>query len=379
VEGARNIAGQAKKHGVDAEILCQDDPKSPWLHKWPVPVCAIGAEASTFGYSKKLDNWLAENITRYDALIVHGVWMYFSNAARKAATRNNIPYYLFIHGALDPWFKNTYPRKHLKKVVYWRLFEHKVLRDAAGVLFTSEEEKILAKDAFQPYRCRPVVVGYGIAPPPVNEMSKHIQERLPTARKFDAGLDGRRFILYLGRIHEKKGIDLLIQGFAKLKQERPNNLALVIAGPGDPHTTGRLQALGNQLGVSDSIVWTGPLYGESKWLAMRAAEVFAMPSHQENFGISVVEALACGTPVLISNKVNIWREVDRDSAGFVDNDDVEGTARLLRRWYDLTPEKKAGMSANAAHCFSSRFDITRNCRQLFALLRVGSSKYSAAS
>ena len=182
-------------------------------------------------------------------------------------------------------------------------------------------------------------------------------------------------MLYLGRIHEKKGIDLLIRGFANLKDD---SLALVIAGPGNPQAFGRLKSLACHLGVSDRIVWTGPLYGEAKWLAMKAADVFALPSHQENFGISVVEALACGTPVLISNRVNIWREVECDGAGLVESDDLEGTTRLLRRWCALIPEERDTMSRNAARCFSARFDITTNCTQFFDLLRRESTITSPA-
>jgi len=156
-------------------------------------------------------------------------------------------------------------------------------------------------------------------------------------------------------------------------------LDLVIAGPGDPRAIKGLQSLACKLGMHERIAWTGPLYGEDKWLAMRRADVFALPSHQENFGISVVEALACGTPVLISNKVNIWREVDRDGAGLVDNDDLDGTTRLLRRWSNTTGEEKERLSRNAVRCFSTRFDITANCTQLFELLRRDYATYAAAS
>src|ERR1700691_6006883 len=142
VEGVRHISAQSKRHGFEAEVVCQDDPASPWLASWGVPVHAIGKCFSTFGYAPQLDRWLAMNIVRFDALVVHGIWMYFGLASWKAAIRSGIPYYLFIHGALDPWFRRNYPCKHVKKAVYWRLFEHKVLRDASAVLFTTEEEKL---------------------------------------------------------------------------------------------------------------------------------------------------------------------------------------------------------------------------------------------
>jgi len=370
IEGARNISGQAKLNGVEAEIVCQDNPDAGWLANWRVPVHAIGSAKSTYGYDRRLDAWLRENVPRFDALVVHGIWMYFSLAAWKATRRSRTPYYLFTHGMLDPWFKRMYPWKHLKKAVYWRLFQHKVLRDAAAVLFTSEEERLLADSAFLPYECKPVVVGYGVAPPPRLQATRTREQLLQHITASYPDLRNRKFALFLGRIHEKKGIDLLLQAFASEK-DHGSNLALVIAGPGNSDTVRRLRSLAETLGVSDRTVWTGPLYGEAKWETMRAAEVFALPSHQENFGISIAEALACGTPVLISNKVNIWREIDHDGAGLVDSDDAEGTTRLLRRWSRLAPTEREVMGRNALRCFSTRFDMTTNCKRLFELVCRG--------
>ena len=86
-------------------------------------------------------------------------------------------------------------------------------------------------------------------------------------------------------------------------------------------------------------------------------EVFALPSHQENFGIAVAEAMGCGVPVLISDKVNIWREVSGDQAGLVESDTQAGTSQLLRRWVDLDAETRAEMSRNARRCFTRRFTV----------------------
>ena len=377
MEGARNISSQASRYGIDAEIICLDEPGSPWLADWTVSVNAIGNVASRFGYTSKLEHWFRDNVHRFDALVVHGIWMYFSLAAWKAATAHKIPYYLFIHGALDPWFKRRYPHKHVKKAIYWRLFEHNVLRDARAVLFTTEEEKTLAHNSFRPYECSPVVVGYGIKPPftALDDLTQTEKVRSLTADFPD--LRSRQFLLYLGRIHEKKGIDLLLRAFAQLRG-RYSDCALVLAGPGDQKILDNLQALVARLGMRNQVVWTGPVYGRSKWLAISAASAFVLPSHQENFGISVAEALACGTPVLISNKVNIWREVDRDEAGLIESDDLAGTTRMLSRWADLNAVARERMSSNAKRCFYSHFDITGNCNRFFELLHTSAGKAIAA-
>ena len=100
---------------------------------------ALGPSSSRYGFTTRLDRWLEENVVRYDVVIVHSIWMYLSYAVWKATRKHPTPYYVFIHGALDPWFKQRYPLKQVKKTLYWKVFEHKVLRDAERVLFTSHE------------------------------------------------------------------------------------------------------------------------------------------------------------------------------------------------------------------------------------------------
>ena len=110
------------------------------------------------------------------------------------------------------------------------------------------------------------------------------------------------------------------------------------------------------------------LTGKRKWGAFSAADGFILPSHQENFGIAVVEALACGTPVLISNKVNIWREIALDQAGYVENDDLAGAVRLIDRWIGTAPEDRAAMKENARKCFARCFEIKRAIDSLLKVL-----------
>lgn len=371
VQGFKNLSLQAQKHGLAVEVACVDDPASAWLSGWHLPVHAVGkGSLGMYGYSGALDKWLAANIARFDAVVVHSIWMYFSYAVWKAATRRRIPYYLFIHGALDPWFQQFYPSKNLKKKLYWRLFESKVMRDATAVLFTTEEEKQLAHNAFLPYQCNPVVVGYGIVSPPGTSSGVNRQAAREEFAALHPALRGRKFCLYLSRIHEKKGIDLLLESYARLKNEYEDTV-LVMAGPGDPAAVEKFQALSKQLGLEDLVLWTGPLYQDAKWAAMRAADMYILPSHQENFGISVVEALACHTPVLISHKVNIWREVQEDSAGLVEPDTLDGTTGLLKRWAGLSQQQQEAMRTQARRCYERNFDIEANSRIFIELIRNG--------
>ena len=294
-------------------------------------------------------------------MIVHGIWQYHSFGVWRALAGTGTPYFVFPHGMLDPWFKRTYPLKHFKKLLYWPWAEYRVLRDAAAVLFTSEEERRLARESFSLYRCREVVVSFGTAAPATN---------LERAREvfFDAfpNLRGQRLLLFLGRLHEKKGCDLLIEAFSQVRNSS-ERIHLVMAGPcAQPEYLRHLQQMAT---ASDGLIsFPGMLSGEVKWGALSAADAFVLPSHQENFGIAVAEALACGTPVLISNKVNIWREIEADGAGFVENDDLAGTTALLKRWLAASAATRATMRENARKCFANRFEIERATGSLLAVI-----------
>jgi len=261
---------------------------------------------------------------------------------------------------LDPWFARRYPLKHLKKLFYWPI-QSRVLRDARAVLFTSEEERRQASGSFFGAGYRQEVVSYGTAPPSVDLTAarERFLEAFPNLRN-------KRLLLFLGRLHEKKGCDLLIQAFAAVIREHPDekDLQLVLAGPTDPNYLEQLKSMAGSLPVS----FTGMLEGEAKWGAFAAAEVFVLPSHQENFGIAVAEALACGTPVLISDKVNIWREITTDEAGFAAEDTVAGTKQLLAGWLGVAPAVRKKMRENAVRCFAQRFHIDKATASLESVL-----------
>jgi glycosyltransferase involved in cell wall biosynthesis len=352
-----SIALAARGHQV--EIVCLDSPDAAWLRDFPVTVHALGQGAS-YGYTPRLVPWLKEREGEFDAVIVHGLWLYNGFAVWQALHETSTPYFVFPHGMLDPWFKRAYPLKHLKKILYWLAIEYRVLRDAAAVLFTSEEEQRLARGSFWPYRCNAVVVNYGTAAPDVD---------LARAREdfLDAfpSLHGKRLVLFLGRLHQKKGSDLLIESLSTIADPM---IRLVIAGPcADENYLARLRDLA--AGTAGRVVFTGMLTGDRKWGAFAAADVFILPSHQENFGIAVAEALACGTPVLISNKVNIWREIEQEQAGFIENDDLPGITRLLARWLTTSEQDRQLMRTNAKKCFAEHFEINRATDSLLSILQ----------
>jgi len=356
VEGMCQMVSAVQLLGHTVEVATIDDPGSPWLLNPPFRTFALGPGVSSYQYSRNLKEWLNNNASNYDAIIVEGLWQYNGYAVWKTLRTLALPYFVFTHGALDPWFKNQYPFKHLKKWLYWPWGQYPILRDAKAVLFTCEEECILARQSFCLYKANEVVVGYGTSKP-IGDVK---QQRELFLSEFPE-LEENRLFLFLSRIHEKKGCDLLIKAFSMVASQ-DQTLHLVIAGPDQTGWKKELVELSRSLGVETRITWTGMLSGDLKWGAYHAAEAFVLPSHQENFGVVVAEALACGVPTLISNKVNIWREVSKDSAGIVAVDNLEGTIALFDGWLKMDNSEQMLMRKKAIACFNSRFEMARAAR-----------------
>ena len=305
-----------------------------------------------YGYRAGLVAWIRQEARRHDAIFVHGLWQYHGAAAWLALSPRDTPYFLFPHGMLDPWFAGDRQR-HWKKRLYWEFVERHVARSARALLFTSAAEMERAPQTFgKPWR-REKLVELGIAEPP----SEAEAQREAFLARFPA-LRGRRIILFLGRVDRKKGCDLFARAFAALN---PPDCDLVFAGPcADEAYRAELDG--------PRIHFTGMLEGAEKWGAFRCADVFALPSHQENFGIAVVEALACGLPVLVSTAVDIHGAITSASAGFAERDDLEGTRALLDRWLKLAPVERDAMKIAAGHCFRSHFQIRETAARMLSLI-----------
>lgn len=362
-EGVLRLTEASIAQGHEVEIATLDAPDAAWPAHAPCAIHRLGpAQLGAYAYAPKLLSWLQHNAASYEAVVVHGLWQYQGLAAWRALHAAATPYFVFTHGMLDPWFKRTYPLKHLKKLLYWPWAEYRVLRDARAVLFTCEQERLLARRSFALYQAREAISTFG-SPAPGGDPR---QQRDAFLRAFPQ-LEGRRILLFLGRIHPKKGCDLLIEAFAQACADRPE-VQLVMAGPDSAGWRDELKRRAETLGVRQ-LTWTGMLSGDLKWGALRAADAFILPSHQENFGIAVTEALSCGVPVLISREVNIWREIDAANAGLTAEDTLAGTVSLLRHWLQLKPLARQRMSQNGLQLFRSRFHIDAAADALVQVLQ----------
>jgi glycosyltransferase involved in cell wall biosynthesis len=341
---------------IHHEVVTLDDPAASFLAHLPFPVHALGPTRTKYGLNTRLIPWLTANRSRFDGVLVNGLWQ-FCGLAVWRSLRGLTPYMVFPHGMLDPYFRRAFPLKHLKKWIYWLAAEYWILRAADRVLFTTAREARLARTSFYPARWSAQVVPYGASPPPGDP---EIYRRAWTAAF--PQLRAVRFLLFLGRIHRKKGCDLLIDAFLEAAPLDPA-LHLVVAGPTSPDAQrwrATLEHRVAQASLASRVHWTGPLYGDAKWGALHNCEAFVLPSHQENFGIAVAEALACGKPVLLSDQVNIAPEIVRVGGGRMAPDTLAGTLDLFKYWISLSPESRLSMGLRAQRIFLTHFDIRVN-------------------
>lgn len=365
-QGIRNSVCAMEKLGVTTEVLSLDNPNKNFTED-SFKIHTLGPSVTPWGYSSKLIPWLLHNILNYDVVVVDGLWQYYTYAVYKAidelkkqTSSKKVPkYYIMPHGMLDPYFQKAPDRKFkaIRNLIFWKLFENKVVNNADGLLFTCEQELELAKKTFRNYRPKTTInVGYGIIAPPGFEplMSQDFYNKFPELRDQD-------YLLFLSRINPKKGVDILLRGFREHFASKSAHVItkIVIAGPGlDTHFGNKIKKIvGEDKILKDNIYFPGMLKGAAKWGAFYNCQAFILPSHQENFGIAVVEAMACGKPVLISDKVNIWKEIKDGQAGLISNDSIEGVKEILKKWESLNNLEKEKMGQNAIGAFNDFFAI----------------------
>jgi glycosyltransferase involved in cell wall biosynthesis len=372
----RNLLPELTIIGIDSEVLCFDDPslmdvgldEGCLIHR-------IGPSSGSWGRVSGFERWLDAHADGFDVVVLHGLWLYngysytkWMRGRRKISGRYKPRTWVIPHGMLDPWFQQAEGRrlKSIRNFIYWWLIEKDTIASANLLIFTSESERKKAAVTFPGFRPRDTAVLQLGVPDPF-EMSPA-----------DAGLDNpygpkdRGFILALGRVDPKKGFDLLPEVWMRLQRDEYYHYRLphlLIAGPGWETTYGqKLKARIRKSELGNRISTRGMLQGMDKWHALRSCDALIMPSHQENFGLVAAEALACGTPVMLSDQVDIHPLIVGGNAGMSDNDSVDGMERLLRKWLDLNMDERQQMKVSARHLFMDQFDIRKTARRFRELL-----------
>jgi glycosyltransferase involved in cell wall biosynthesis len=357
-----NFVRSLRQAGIDAEIATtNDDGKNlldvPLNHRFDyfdVPVYffpRIGRMKS-FIPSPSLSGWLWQHIEYYDLIHTHYLFSYVPTSAMAIARRKEIPYIARTIGQLTPW---ALSQSHLRKRVYTSLMERENLNQAAAIHCTSLSE---ARDVenFR-IKAQKFVLPLGVNSSPIDssDSRKVLCEKYNIPPKC-------KITLFLSRLHKKKRPDFLLEVLGKLNKSCLN-CHLLIAGSGDGKFDESLKDLSRKLGVDDCVTFTGFVSGADKDLLLRGADIFALPSFSENFGVAVAEALAAGLPVIVTPGVQISPDIQEANAGLVVPAKLEDWANAFRTVFE-SPEMMRTLSYNGQQLAKEKYSWPTIVRQL---------------
>jgi len=293
-----------------------------------------------------------------DIVHLHGLWHPLNAIARKACARHGRKYVLMPHGMLDPYCLR---QKQWRKRMYLVAAERRNLEGASRIIYTTFGEQQAAQESLS-WLGAGEIIPLGADSPP--DMPRQ------TARGAFINLfpqvANRRCLIFLGRIHPKKGLERLLAVLPEISRRHPSVL-LIIAGDGEQSDVRALKNLVQFKNIGSHVLFTGMVEGETKWSALACAEVFILPSKQENFAIAVAEAMHSGLPVVITNKVNSWPFIEKAQAGFVIEEDY-AELEIAKRLDELLSDP------DRARCMGSRGKDFAN--QYFSWQRVKKSMIS---
>jgi glycosyltransferase involved in cell wall biosynthesis len=302
----------ARGHRVTIMTCDAQDVPQEWRGpgQWPTVVEAPHSRFSKGILSRPGVARFSDSLSDADIVHLHTPWELANFQLAPQITRRGKPYVVTPHGMLDHY---TMSQKRLKKRVFLALRGRSLFRNATTVHFTAQAEMDQALH-YVPVTGRSAVISclldlsaYRELPGPDAALQTFPQIRADAFK-----------ILFLSRVHPKKGVDRLIQAGAELKRRGAKPFQLLVAGPGDESYLAGLKRLAADLGVGDVIHFLGMVRGVVKRSLYQAADVFALPTHQENFGLVLAEAMACGTPVVTTRGADIWQELQQGGAQIVD-------------------------------------------------------------
>jgi len=306
-----------------------------------------------WGYASGLAPAMKQAVRRADLVHLHGLWLYPHLVGSRAAKRAMKPYVVSPQGMLDPW---ALGHKKLRKRVYGSLIEWWTLRKAAAIHAVTDSE---ARDAKR-LRLKPPVV---IVPNAIDGSEfATLPDRSKLSTRYSA-LWGETVVLFLGRIHPKKGLDVLVKAFCKVARTR-ENVMLVIAGPDEIGYRRRLESYLETEGAKARFLFTGMLRGDERLAALAAADLFVLPSYSEGFPVAAVEAMAAGLPVILSRACRI-PDFEEARAGFVVAPETEALCGAILRLIG-DPLLRKQMGQNGRQLVLAKYTWDKVARQMVA-------------
>jgi glycosyltransferase involved in cell wall biosynthesis len=307
----------------------------------------------SFKYSRPLAAWLEERVRDFDLVHIHAVFNHCCIAAAKVCRDKKVPYIVRPLGTLNPW---SMKQKSLRKQLFWRFAGKEMFKHAAAVHYTTNAEQKATEESLGLNHGVVVPLGVDTRLFTSEQDDEVFQRRFPS-------LTGFPYLLVLSRLHPKKGLDILIDAFVPLvRQPKFSQWRLVLAGDGSPGYVDSLRKKVTAHGGDEVVMFPGWLQGRMKLSALQHSSLLVLPSHQENFGLCVVEALACGVPVLVSQHVNLASEIEAARAGWITHLERNGLRGSLIEALSSKVERK--LRGEAGKQLALKFDWPRIGEQL---------------
>jgi glycosyltransferase involved in cell wall biosynthesis len=307
---------------------------------------------NSFKYSRPLAVWLNANVKSFDLVHIHAVFNHACIAAARACRKHNVPYIVRPLGTLDPWGMK---QKSLRKTLFWQVAAKRMMHDAAAVHYTAlgEQEGTEKSLGLNHGRVVPLGIDPQIASAPLSP--EYFAHEFPELEKSP-------YVLVLSRLLPTKGLDVLLEAFLSLIKQGFTSWRLVLAGEGpEDYVAGLKQEIERQNAVS-SVLFPGWLEGDKKNAVLRNSALLALPSYHENFGLCVMEALACGVPVLVSPQVNLSNEIEAAGAGWIAAIGMAPIEAALKEAF--VSEVERTKRGSAGKTLSRRFTWSEVARQL---------------
>jgi glycosyltransferase involved in cell wall biosynthesis len=326
-QAALNFVINLRSQGIDCEIATTNDDGADLLDvslSQPVVYCGVpvhffhrDARMKEFIVSISLTKWLWQHIPDYDLIHTHYLFSYAPTVAATMARWYKVPYIMRTIGQLTPW---ALTQSRIKKQIYATLIERSNLNKAAAVhCTTSEEAQNVESFGISSLK---IVLPLGVTfSPVISQASQQVRELYQIPKDIP-------IVLFLSRLHPKKRPDLLIEAISQLSQEG-QAVHLILAGEGDDDYTQYLKNLALSLKLNSQITFAGFVAGADKQILLQGADIFALLSYSENFGIAVAEALAAGLPVLITPDIQIASDIQSSQAGIVVSGELEEIKNAL--------------------------------------------------
>ena len=341
--------------GFKVDIVTHDNKESQFVKIKNTTIHNMGPSLlGDYNLNFKFTKWLIQNRSKYDLFIVHGLWQFNTLAARLFLKKK---YYVFVHGQLDPSYKKFFFNK-IKKFIYWNLIEKKNLKDSKFILLTNKKEKDLLNDTYVNTKgLKKKVVDYGILEPKydTSKVKKIFYKKFKSLKDKD-------FYIYLGRFHNKKGCEIIMNA-VKYFSLRKKPINVLMCGSNNIYKK-YLQKISKDLNIEKNIIWSNFLKNDIKLGALLSSKAMLLPSYGENFGVALVEAMACGIPVLTTNKVNIYNYIIENNAGYISSPNNVNFIKIINKFENLKKSNITQLKKNAYRCFKNNFLLSKKIKIL---------------